>query len=100
MVDIISMVKHAAREEALLLTVEERVNAALQKLTIANSITEEQQQWLDRIRVHLIENLSIEQDYFEELPVFTCFGGWGKANRVFGNKLNELLNQINEAVAA
>ena len=100
MVDIISMVKHAAREDAPLLTAEERVNAALQKLTIANSITEEQQQWHDRIRVHLIENLSIEQDYFEELPVFTRFGGWGKANRVFGNKLHDLLKQINEAVAA
>ena len=94
------MIKHAAREESPLLTAEERVNAALQKLPIANSITEEQQQWLERIRAHLVENLSIEQEDFEELPVFTRFGGWGKANRVFGNKLNDLLKQINEAIAA
>ncbi|MBS1812386.1 MAG: DEAD/DEAH box helicase family protein [Acidobacteria bacterium] len=100
LVDIISMVKHAAREEAPLLTAEERVTAALQKLTSSESLTDEQQQWLERIRAHLIENLSIEQEDFEELPVFTRFGGWAKANRAFGNQLGDWLKQINEAIAA
>ncbi|MBL8208552.1 MAG: restriction endonuclease subunit R, partial [Blastocatellia bacterium] len=100
LVDIISMVKHAAREEAPLLTAEERVTAALQKLTGGESLTDEQQQWLERIRAHLIENLSIEREDFEELPVFTRFGGWTKANRAFGNQLGDWLKQINEAIAA
>jgi type I restriction enzyme, R subunit len=100
LVDIISMVKHAAREEAPLLTAEERVNAAFEKVAAGKQFTSEQQQWLDRIRVHLIENLSLEQEDFEELPVFARFGGWGRANRVFDNQLSDIIRQINEAIAA
>jgi type I restriction enzyme R subunit len=100
LVDIISMVKHAASEEAPLLTAEERVRQAFEKAPAGQKFTEEQQQWLDRIRDHLIENLSIDQGDFEELPVFTRFGGWGKANRVFDNRLNDIIGQINEAIAA
>jgi type I restriction enzyme R subunit len=100
LVDIISMVKHAASEEAPLLTAEERVRQAFEKMAAGRKFTEEQQQWLDRIRDHLVENLSIDQEDFEELPVFTRFGGWGKANRVFDNKLNNIIGQINEAIAA
>jgi type I restriction enzyme, R subunit len=100
LVDIISMVKHAAREEAPLLTAEERVNAAFEKLAAGRQFTDEQRQWLERIRVHLIENLSVEQEDFEGLPVFTRFGGWGRANRVFGGQLAEVIKEINEAIAA
>jgi type I restriction enzyme, R subunit len=100
LVDIISMVKHAASEEAALLTAEERVRQAFEKVTAGRKFTEEQQQWLDRIRDHLVENLSIDQEDFEELPVFTRFGGWGKANRVFDNRLNDIIGEINEAIAA
>jgi type I restriction enzyme R subunit len=100
LVDIISMVKHAASEEAPLLTAEERVRQAFEKMAAGRKFTDEQQQWLDRIRDHLVENLSIDQEDFEELPVFTRFGGWGKANRVFDNRLNNIIGQINEAIAA
>ncbi len=100
LVDIISMVKHAASEQAPLLTAEERVRLAFEKVTAGKSFTAEQQQWLDRIRDHLIENLSIDQEDFEELPVFTRFGGWGRANGVFDNHLNDIIQQINEAIAA
>jgi len=98
--DIISMVKRAAHEEAPLLTAEERVKLAFEKVTADKTFTDEQQQWLDRIRDHLVENLSIDEEDFEELPVFTRFGGWGKANRVFDDQLAEMIKQINEAIAA
>ena len=100
LVDIISMVKHAARAEAPLLTAEERVNAAFEKVAAGKQFTDEQRQWLDRIRAHLIENLSLEQEDFEDLPVFARFGGWGRANRVFDNQLPDIIRQINEAIAA
>jgi hypothetical protein len=45
------------------------------------------QQRLDRIREHLRCNLSIGKDDFEELPVFNCYGGWGKASKEFGPEL-------------
>ena len=100
LVDIISMVKHAARQDEPLFTAEERVQRAFMRVTAGRTFTAEQQEWLDRIRVHLVENLSIDHDDFEHVPVFARAGGWGKANRTFENRLPDLLRGINEAIAA
>lgn len=100
LVDIISMVKHAAEEEQPLLTAEERVDRALLKITDGETFTPEQQQWLEHIRAALIETLSIEEEDFDVIPVLQREGGWGRANRAFNNRLRELLPRINEAIAA
>ena len=98
--DIISMVKHAAKGDEPLFTAEERVHRAFIRLTAGRTFALEQQVWLDRIRVHLVENLSIDQDDFEHVPVFARAGGWGRANRTFDNHLPDVLREINEAIAA
>ena len=100
LVDIISMVKHAAREQEALLTAEERVDRALQALRAGRTFTPEQEEWLEFIRRHLVVNLSIDRGDFEVLPVFTQRGGLGKARKVFGSELDELIRRLNEAVAA
>lgn len=100
LVEIISMVKHAADEKQPLLTARERIDRAFRKLTDQKTFTDEQQKWLDRIRDHLIANLSIDQEDFLLMPVFEQSGGWVQANRVFEGKLNELLLELNEAIAA
>src|SRR5206468_7186929 len=46
LVDIISMVKHAADEEAPLLTAEERVDRALAKVSAGKGFSLDEQQWL------------------------------------------------------
>ncbi len=100
LVDIISMVKHAAREEAPLLTAAERVDRALARVTAGQRLNREQQQWLDRIRQHLIENLTIDTADFDTIPIFEYEGGWTRADRAFNGKLKGLLRQINAAMAA
>jgi type I restriction enzyme R subunit len=100
LVDIISMVKHAANEAAPLMTAAERVDAALARLTVGKTFTAEQEAWLGRIREHLIANLSIDQSDFDDLPVFSREGGWSRANRVFDNRLADLIKEVNEALAA
>jgi type I restriction enzyme R subunit len=100
LVDIISMVKHAAREGEPLLTAAERVDAALTRLTAGKSFTDSQRQWLTRIRDHLVANLSIDRTDFDDLPVFSREGGWTVANRVFDGQLEQFLLQLNEALAA
>lgn len=100
LVDIISMVKHAAHEQEPLYTAEERVKNAFAKLITGKSFTIEQSQWLDRIRAHMIANLSIDKDDFEVIPIFTHYGGWGRANRVFNNQLDHIIRDLNEAIAA
>lgn len=81
------------------LTASERVERAFMRVTAGRTFTIDQRQWLERIRAHLIENLSISKDDFE-IPVFERSGGWIKANRVFDGRLEDLLNSFNEAVAA
>lgn len=99
LVDIISMVKHAANAQSPLLTAEERVEQVFSNVTAGKTFTVEQQQWLDRIKAHLVQNLSIDQDDFEALPVFARLGGWKKANGVFSGKLPQLIHSFNESIA-
>jgi type I restriction enzyme R subunit len=100
LVDIISMVKHAARDEEALFTAEERVARAFDRVTMGKRFTTEQQAWLSRIREHLIANLSIDQSDFEIIPVFLDHGGFRRASQVFGPDLPVLIQELNEAVAA
>jgi type I restriction enzyme R subunit len=98
--DIISMVKHAAREQEPVLNADERVDLALAKLRSGHAFTEEQEKWLGYIRNHLIENLTIDFDDFDSLPVFDQRGGSSAAKKVFGSVLPDLLKEINRLVAA
>jgi type I restriction enzyme R subunit len=98
--DLISMVKHAADEKSPLLTAEQRVDKALAEAVSAREFTGEQQEWLQRIRTHLIENLSIDDDDFNVVPIFARYGGLGRAKKVFGEELTPLLVELNEKVAA
>jgi type I restriction enzyme R subunit len=98
--DIISMVKHAAREEEPILTAEERVDRAMQRVTAQKSFDEEQLKWLGLIREHLIQNLTIEVADFEVAPIFERHGGLTRARKVFKEQLEHLIGEINGAVAA
>lgn len=100
LVDIISMVKRAATETSPLLTAEERVNAAVATVSAGRTLTEEQNKWMEYIRQHLVQNLSIEPDDFDVIPVLADRGGWGRANRTFDGHLAELLDELNKELVA
>lgn len=98
--DIISMVKRAVAREAPLYTASERVDQALSRITAGRSFTTEQEQWLDLIRQHLIENLTLEMDDFDVMPIFERQGGRGRARKIFRETLESLITEINSAMAA
>ncbi len=100
LVDIISMIKHAAVEASPLLTAEERVNVAVNRTIARRTLTPEQEKWLEYIRQHLVQNLSIEREDFEVVPVLSDRGGWGKANRVFDGQLVTLIHALNKELVA
>ncbi len=97
--DIISLIKHAARDEPLL-TAEERVTRALEKLTQDKTFTEQQRRWLELIKSHLIQSLTIDKSDFERIPAFTRKGGWKAVDKIFEHQLESLLREINREVAA
>lgn len=100
LVDIISMVKHAAIESAPLLTAEERVRAAIAKVTAGRELTDEQRQWMDLIERHLVANLSIDREDFNLIPILSARGGWGRADRAFDRQLDAWIAQLNEELVA
>jgi type I restriction enzyme R subunit len=98
--DIISMVKHAARKEEPVLTAEERVEKALGRIMEGKKFNIEQLKWLEFIRNHLVSNLTIGLEDFNDVPVFEQRGGQGAAERVFGPQLQQLIQDLNYAMAA
>jgi type I restriction enzyme R subunit len=98
--DIISIVKHAAMETEPLFCAEERVDRALKKVMQGKTFNDEQLKWLQLIREHLVTNLTIEMDDFDYSPVLERHGGKGRAAKVFDNKLQALLVEINTAIAS
>ncbi|MCP2290966.1 type I restriction endonuclease subunit R [Nocardia amikacinitolerans] len=100
LVDIISMVKRAALEAAPLLTAQERVKAAVDRVTAEVELTDEQQQWMGYIEQHLVQNLSIDRADFNLIPILSSRGGWRRAERVFDNHLSDLIQRLNEELVA
>ena len=98
--DIISMVKHAAVKEEPIYSSEERVARAMQTVMSGKTFTEEQTNWLGYVREHLIENLTLDFEDFDYIPVFERHGGKSIANTVFNNELESLIAEINFAIAA
>ena len=75
-----------------MLTVEQRVNKALMKVKSDRPFTEEQNKWLELIRRHLIQNLLMEKEDIETLPIFTREGVlWNKLDKVFEGKLETII---------
>jgi type I restriction enzyme R subunit len=94
------MIKHAAKEDEELLTAEERVTRAINKLRTEIQFNEEQEQWLELIKNHLVENLTIDADDFDTLPVFARKGGIGRAKKVFDSIFDKVISKLNELIAA
>jgi len=100
LIDIISMVKRAALDTSPLLTAEERVNEAVDRVVAGRELTEAQAKWMEYIRQHLVQNLSIEREDFEAIPVLSDHGGWGRANRVFEGQLSKVIEELNKELVA
>ncbi len=59
----------------------------------------EQMEWLHMIRDHIINSFHIERDDLETAP-FDAKGGMGKMYQLFGDKMDNLIDELNEALAA
>ncbi|MEQ9413520.1 MAG: type I restriction-modification enzyme R subunit C-terminal domain-containing protein, partial [Cyclobacteriaceae bacterium] len=61
--------------------------------------TEEQMQWLRMIKDYVANSFHIEKDDFDLSP-FNAQGGLGKMWKLFGEKTDEVINELNEVLAA
>lgn len=98
--DIISMIKHAIREEEPLFNADERVNAAMERVFKGKPMDSEQLNWVEYIKEFLIENLTIEEQDLKEAPIFERHGGLARFKRIFKGDFRTILGEINAAIAA
>jgi len=77
----------------------ERVNVNFRAWLKSHDFNAEQTEWLTMIRDHIAANLSIETDDLEYSP-FIQAGGIGKFYQLFGEQSGEVMEQLNEALAA
>jgi type I restriction enzyme R subunit len=101
---VIALVRHALDPDtplaAVNTTVEERYQQWLADQEKAGAkFTTEQRRWLDAIKDHIANSLSIEQDDFESVP-FNQIGGLGRAYELFGDRLPQILDDLNMRLAA
>jgi type I restriction enzyme, R subunit len=100
LVDIISMIKHAANQQEPLYSIEERVEYALSKVLKDKQFTKEQLNWINYIKEHLKQNFTIDENDFKDLPVFVDRGGWSRFKKLFPENYQELITELNIAIAA
>ncbi|WP_404308760.1 type I restriction endonuclease subunit R [Neorhodopirellula lusitana] len=103
-VDLVALVRHAIDPDSPLrpvgMTVDERFTEWLSdQQSSGGEFTDEQMQWLVAIKDHIASSLMIEQDDFEYAP-FNQFGGIGRAYELFGDRLAEIMEELNARLAA
>ncbi len=64
-----------------------------------NRFTQEQIDWLRMIKEHVVSSYHIEIDDLDYTP-FDAKGGRGKMYKLFGEQMNEIINELNEVLAA
>jgi type I restriction enzyme R subunit len=65
----------------------------------SEKFTEEQMDWLRMIRDHIISSFHMERNDLETAP-FDGKGGMGRMYLLFGDKMDSLINELNEVLAA
>jgi len=65
----------------------------------ATKFNEEQMQWLRMIKDYVISSFHIEKDDFDYNP-FNAQGGLGKMWQLFGEETEEIIEELNEVLAA
>jgi type I restriction enzyme, R subunit len=61
--------------------------------------SEEQMQWLRMIKDYIANSFHLDKDDFDLNP-FNAHGGLGKMWQLFGDQTEEIINELNEALAA
>jgi len=102
--DMVSLVRYAIHQESDLHPFREDVDRRFadwieeQKKNGA-VFSDEQMLWLEAIREHVGTNVEIDKEDFENVP-FVQWGGLGKAYKLFGEKLQPMLAELNEVLVA
>ena len=93
--DIITLIRRYAIGSALI-SHEARIRRAVDKLKKAHQFSKQELNWIARMEKCLMEESVLNVDVFDEDGRFKAQGGFAKINKVFGNKLETIILELNE----
>lgn len=93
--DIISLIRRYAIGSTLI-SHEARIRRALDKLKKAHNFSKQELNWITRMEKYLMEESVLNVTVFDEDGRFKAQGGFVKINKVFGNKLESIILELNE----
>ena len=104
LVDLVALVRHALDRDTPLVSVEMTVRERYAEWLADQAargvrFSYEQLRWLEAIRDHIANSLSIEQEDFQYAP-FNQMGGLGRVHQLFGDRLPTILRELNGRLAA
>ena len=93
--DIISLIRRYAIGSALI-SHEARIHKAVTRLKSAHKFTAQELNWLGRMEKYLMSESVLNVKVFDEDDRFRAQGGFNKINKVFKNKLESIVLELNE----
>lgn len=95
MADIISLIRRYAIGSTLI-SHEARIHRAVQKLRKQHNFSKQEQSWISRIEKYLLGESVMNIKVFDEDSRFAGYGGFNKINRIFQDKLESIVLELNE----
>lgn len=92
--DIITFIRRLSMGSPLI-SHEERIKNAVNKLKKNHSFNKMELDWLGRVEKHLLHESILAIDTFET-GAFKTKGGYKVINKIFGNKLEQIIAELNE----
>lgn len=105
LIALVSLIRKVAGIDATVIGYDTTVNKNFQAWVFkqqagtTTKFTEEQMQWLRMIKDYVASSFHVDKDDFE-LDPFNKNGGLGKMWQLFGNKTDDIINELNEVLAA
>jgi type I restriction enzyme R subunit len=101
---LVSLIRRITGIDDTLTSFEHTVNRNFQKWVFDKQagplkFSEEQMAWLRMIKEHIISSAHIEKDDLDYAP-FDGKGGIGKMAQLFGDDMDRIIDEMNEALAA
>jgi type I restriction enzyme R subunit len=104
LVALVSLIRKVVGIDATLTSYDKTVDKNFQNWVFKKQagplkFTEEQMQWLRMLKDHIAASISVTSDDLDYTP-FDAQGGKGKMWQLFGNETENIINELNEALAA
>ena len=93
--DIISLIRRYAIGSTLI-SHEARIRRAVDKLRKAHSFSKQELNWIGRMEKYLMEESVLNVSVFDEDGRFRAQGGFAKIDKVFQNRLKNVVLELNE----